>query len=283
MQEVPSCAFEGMVGFEPTMRVLPLRPCKERPFGRSVTSPWRAGGTIPVTLGVQHPARHQPPPMQGSGLGGALRHPLDRARLWRYNDDHQNYHWFHTSFRCGTRSRRQLQLAPRSVFGRFADDLCDGEVLRVVGATLTLDHGKSGDYMRSMFGKSCNLTSCEECGLACRPRGHERDQSLCNRCRFIKRARYRGKAMGRRYASEKAGDDITWGELGERDKWRCHICGDRVLKRAGKAKQPRGATVDHLIPIADGGTHTWDNVALAHRSCNTSRGAGGIAQLRLTG
>jgi 5-methylcytosine-specific restriction endonuclease McrA len=33
----------------------------------------------------------------------------------------------------------------------------------------------------------------------------------------------------------------------------------------------------------DGGTHTWDNVALAHRSCNLKRGAGGVAQLRLVG
>lgn len=135
-----------------------------------------------------------------------------------------------------------------------------------------------------MFGTSCDLATCDECGMgACRPRAHERDQTLCNRCRFIKKGTQRNLAMARRYAAESAGDNITWRELGERDNWKCHICSGRVLKRAGRAKQPKGATVDHLIPVADGGTHTWDNVALAHRSCNTSRGAGGTAQLRLTG
>ena len=28
-------------------------------------------------------------------------------------------------------------------------------------------------------------------------------------------------------------------------------------------------SVDHMIPIAKGGTHTWDNVQLAHRYCNS--------------
>lgn len=89
--------------------------------------------------------------------------------------------------------------------------------------------------------------------------------------------------MARRTTAEKVGDNITWQELGERDGWRCHLCGLKVLKRGGTAKQPKGATVDHIVPIADHGTHTWDNVALAHRLCNLSRGAGGEAQLRLVG
>jgi len=33
-----------------------------------------------------------------------------------------------------------------------------------------------------------------------------------------------------------------------------------------------GGTVDHLIPLTPDGTHTWGNVALAHRFCNISRG-----------
>lgn len=131
--------------------------------------------------------------------------------------------------------------------------------------------------------KASTLVGCEWCGLPCRHRKHERDQSLCRRCRFIKKGYGRHIAVARRWAVEQAGEDINWRDLGERDGWCCHICSGRVLKRAGTAKQPKGATVDHLVPIADGGSHTWDNVALAHRDCNTSRGAGGQAQLRLTG
>lgn len=31
------------------------------------------------------------------------------------------------------------------------------------------------------------------------------------------------------------------------------------------------ATVDHVIPISKGGTHTWDNVKPAHYKCNIDK------------
>ncbi len=32
------------------------------------------------------------------------------------------------------------------------------------------------------------------------------------------------------------------------------------------------ASVDHIVPISKGGTHTWDNVQLAHLVCNSLKG-----------
>lgn len=62
----------------------------------------------------------------------------------------------------------------------------------------------------------------------------------------------------------------------ERDGGRCHICGRAV---------PRDDFhIDHLIPLARGGSHTLDNVALAHPRCNRERAAGRLpAQLLLVG
>jgi 5-methylcytosine-specific restriction endonuclease McrA len=80
----------------------------------------------------------------------------------------------------------------------------------------------------------------------------------------------------------RAGDkDISWRTVGERDSWICHLCLKKVPQQPGKAKSPKGATVDHLIPLARGGEHVWKNVALAHRYCNVSRSTEGIAQLKL--
>jgi 5-methylcytosine-specific restriction endonuclease McrA len=31
-------------------------------------------------------------------------------------------------------------------------------------------------------------------------------------------------------------------------------------------------TLDHIIPLSKGGTHTWDNVRPAHRRCNELKG-----------
>ena len=32
-------------------------------------------------------------------------------------------------------------------------------------------------------------------------------------------------------------------------------------------------SVDHIVPLAKGGLHSWDNVQLAHFKCNTLKGA----------
>ncbi len=51
----------------------------------------------------------------------------------------------------------------------------------------------------------------------------------------------------------------------ERDGGRCHLCGKFTAKSA--------FTLDHLIPLALGGNHTYLNLKVAHRSCNSRKGA----------
>jgi 5-methylcytosine-specific restriction endonuclease McrA len=46
---------------------------------------------------------------------------------------------------------------------------------------------------------------------------------------------------------------------------------------------PRSPTVDHLIPVSEGGTDAPENLRLAHRTCNTKRGTRGTVQLLLVG
>jgi hypothetical protein len=79
----------------------------------------------------------------------------------------------------------------------------------------------------------------------------------------IRRVRLRHGITGRVSVSQVAG----------RDGWRCHVCTKRVTRSTW--------SVDHLVPIAKGGSHTYENVALAHRNCNSRRHTNGIAQLRL--
>lgn len=75
---------------------------------------------------------------------------------------------------------------------------------------------------------------------------------------------------------------MTLAELGGRDGWRCHLCRRRV-NRVLVSPDPMSGTFDHLLPIADGGTDAPQNLALAHRICNTRRGRRGVAQLALVG
>jgi 5-methylcytosine-specific restriction endonuclease McrA len=53
----------------------------------------------------------------------------------------------------------------------------------------------------------------------------------------------------------------------ERDDWTCHICGESTSKSYDHA-DPWSPTLDHIIPISQGGPHLYENVALAHSYCN---------------
>jgi 5-methylcytosine-specific restriction endonuclease McrA len=56
-----------------------------------------------------------------------------------------------------------------------------------------------------------------------------------------------------------------------RDKGVCQICFKRV-NPALTHPDPGWATLDHVIPLAEGGDHTMQNIVLAHFSCNASKG-----------
>ena len=91
----------------------------------------------------------------------------------------------------------------------------------------------------------------------------ERNKRLgLNSC--VKRAKYYG-------VDYELG--ITLDKLISRDNNRCHICGgacDKNDKQYGHVG-PLYPTIDHVIPLAKGGAHTWDNVKLAHFDCNSHK------------
>ena len=58
----------------------------------------------------------------------------------------------------------------------------------------------------------------------------------------------------------------------ERDDWLCHICGEAV-DRELKHPDPLSASLDHIIPLAKGGEHSYTNCGTAHLGCNKRKGA----------
>lgn len=100
------------------------------------------------------------------------------------------------------------------------------------------------------------------CGSSC-------TQKLWNR--KDRRVRYRGITVDR---------DITLEELYRRDKGICHICGGecdwddvRYNEDGVRIAGETYPSIDHVIPVSKGGLHAWNNVRLAHRHCNTIKGA----------
>ena len=62
--------------------------------------------------------------------------------------------------------------------------------------------------------------------------------------------------------------DITLEKLVKRDKNICYLCNEEVHMDKHYNHNMYGS-IDHVIPLAKGGTHTWNNIKLAHRICNS--------------
>lgn len=81
----------------------------------------------------------------------------------------------------------------------------------------------------------------------------------------------------RRIAKDKRIDKITVKELYKKDAGICWICGgkcnlDDYITRDGTIIcGDNYPSIDHIVPVCEGGADAWDNVRLAHRGCNLAR------------
>lgn len=95
------------------------------------------------------------------------------------------------------------------------------------------------------------------------------NSGVCKRCqerRYGKNHRSRAKRYGVPY------EPIDVRDVFERDGWICGICSEPVDREA-KAPHPNSASLDHVIPMARGGGHLYENVQCAHFLCNSLKGA----------
>lgn len=119
-------------------------------------------------------------------------------------------------------------------------------------------------------GKSFKFQRCGRDRLYCSKKCYKRNYRQSKKYREG-RARLRRKRRARKYGNGPV-QDIDAIEVYERSGWVCGICGQPVDQGIG-FPDLMSASPDHIIPLAAGGTHTWDNVQLAHLICNSHKGA----------
>lgn len=71
-------------------------------------------------------------------------------------------------------------------------------------------------------------------------------------------AELKARQRARRYGAYW--EPLDYQAILARDGFVCHICGDDV--------PPESVEMDHVIPLAAGGTHTYPNVRVSHARCN---------------
>lgn len=141
------------------------------------------------------------------------------------------------------------------------------------------------------------------CSGACRPSAYtwRPEEKACAACgkRFMQVRRWQAtcddqcadevKRRGKRIAKSRRRARIRGREneaidpirVFERDGWRCQLCHRKLRAEDRGTYKPQAPELDHVTPLAAGGTHTWGNVQATCRSCNHSKGGTPVGQLGL--
>jgi len=97
---------------------------------------------------------------------------------------------------------------------------------------------------------------------------------------YRKRHRYKVTewARKRRAAIHHAAviEQVSQSTIYKRDKGICQLCYKPVTKQ--------DASLDHVIPLSKGGNHSYQNIVLTHKRCNSGKGNRSVTQqMRLFG
>lgn len=138
-------------------------------------------------------------------------------------------------------------------------------------------------YQYNKAKKSCKQRICKGCGNPFVPEyGNKRSIFCSDIC--LKRI-----AHDRRKAKAKAADNGVYYEyinpinVFKRDGWRCQLCGRKLTPKHRGTFRDDAPELDHIIPWARGGEHSYRNTQCACRKCNNKKGARELGQLRLFG
>lgn len=130
-----------------------------------------------------------------------------------------------------------------------------------------------------LFEKELNkIKECEYCGRIFYAKDYNWYCSDICKANMKKEKQKARKRL--REAKAKKNGKIEWNisleKLIQRDEGICKICGRQVdtedyyyTDEGYFIAGDNYPSIDHIIPLAKGGTHTWNNVQLAHRHCNS--------------
>lgn len=143
--------------------------------------------------------------------------------------------------------------------------------------------------MREVFGKTflvllklrtrINWLLPRSC-LNCQTEFNRFDQGgVCDRCQKLAKAAHQIKRSAAIRGATRYDTGISHWAVHQVFNGVCGICNHKTQPPEiwdiwdGKSWMPFAPTVDHIIPVSRAGTHTWDNVQLAHALCNSLKSA----------
>lgn len=159
--------------------------------------------------------------------------------------------------------------------------------------TLCDNHKGITEETKLMLRKGPQLLSCASCScLFCRMPGLGKGAGTDRTCGSIECVNAHAKSVRRslkrmekakRRARQKGVESVSIDPIKvfERDKWICHICKRKTRKDKRGSTHPRAPELEHIVSLADNGSHTWGNVACSCRECNGIKGAKSYGQINI--
>lgn len=149
---------------------------------------------------------------------------------------------------------------------------CGGTRPVGVGAVCSLEMSSHSDGVRCRTSKMCEYSDCENiilstekgarfCGRRC-SRNSYRVKNLEN----VKARQHEREALQRGAGVSRL---VTQLQVWEKSKGFCWICGLEMIREWNHSALC--FTMDHVIPVTLGGSHTLENLEGAHFGCNNSK------------
>lgn len=135
---------------------------------------------------------------------------------------------------------------------------------------------KEADLISRQLEERLAIHVCKNCGseYCIGSTGYNSEKYCSEKCMKRWAMRVKNDRRLRRMKQREHDTNITLEKLFSRDGGVCYLCGnpcrwDDVVNGDAGEQYP---SIDHVIPVSKGGTHTWNNIKLACRRCNWTKG-----------
>jgi 5-methylcytosine-specific restriction endonuclease McrA len=129
--------------------------------------------------------------------------------------------------------------------------------------------------------------TCRVCANTFKPisTGGSPGEFCSDECRTIKKRAIHRVHRLRRKAKQRGVtvESVDPFKVFDRDRWRCQLCGVKTPKAKRGTYEHDAPELDHIIPLARGGEHSYRNTQCACRRCNGAKADEPRGQLLLIG
>lgn len=112
---------------------------------------------------------------------------------------------------------------------------------------------------------------CKECGRAFTPEYGNKHRAFCSVQCSVRHGRRISKGVREARKRGNGYEPVNPIRVFERAGWRCYLCGRETPRALRGTCESNAPEVDHIVPIAKGGRHTYANTACACRACNQTK------------